>query len=61
MASSSARCRKVLEMEVQPASRVGRSRVDSAVQSAEGSGMSFRSVVASMMRVAQVWATEGGS
>jgi hypothetical protein len=35
--------------------------VDSAVQSAEGSGMSFRSVVASMMRVAQVWATEGGS
>jgi hypothetical protein len=63
MASSSARCRKVLEIDVQPESRVGSSAMGTAamgtlamgtvVQSARGIEASFRWVVASMVGVAR--------
>lgn len=68
MASSSARCRKVLEIDVQPESRVGSSAMGTVaigtvamgtlamgtvVQSARGIEASFRWVVASMVGVAR--------
>ena len=63
MASSSARCRKVLEIDVQPESRIGSSAMGTAamgtlamvkvVQSARGIEASFRWDVASMLGVAR--------
>ncbi len=58
MASSSARCRKVLEIDVQPESRIGSSAMGTVVmgtmaQSARGIEATFRWVVASMVGVAR--------
>ena len=58
MASSSARCRKVLEIDVQPESRIGSSAMGTVAmgtvaQSARGIEASFRRVVASMVGVAR--------